>query len=273
MTVTDAQPPASPTESPSTSPATPVGGIDTSRIPAAPRPVTPVVSRRTWFEPRITRWVVAVAVLAALFGYLASSSTYQWMLVRKLILSGDQISARIVAANGFTRVGMRQDPTSIVELAFQSGGKDYKVGGPLVGRSEFLMIGDDVPIRVNPENPRQWTYRTEPPQLAHELAAPSLVLIPLAAVIVALVLGRRSLLTLWSTGTVAPAIIADLRSSAIAPTRPRATCLVVDGDKRLTVSVNLAPEQRHLKRQDVLAVVYNRSGKAVPVAAFDGSLA
>lgn len=251
----------------------PASILDTSRIPPAPRAVTPAISRRVWFEPRITRWVAAVAVLTALFAYLAGNSAYQWMLVRKLILSGEQVSARIVSANGFTRVGMRQDPTSLVELTFQSGGKDYKVGGPLIGRAEFLMIGDEVPIRVNPENPRQWTYRTEPPQLAYELAAPSLVLIPLAAVVAALVIGRLSLLKLWATGAVAPAIIADLRTSAMAPTRPRATCLVVDGEKRLTVAVNLAPEQRQLRRQDVFAVVYNRSGKAAPVAAFDGSLA
>jgi hypothetical protein len=168
---------------------------------------------------------------------------------------------------------MRQDPSAVVELSFQSGGRDYRVGGPLVGRNEFVTIGDDVPIRVNPENPRQWTYRTVPPLLAHELAAPSLVLIPLAAVVVALVMGRRSLLKLWTTGTLAPAIIADLRSSAISPTRPRATCLVVDGEKRLTISLNLAPEQRHLRRQDVLPVVYHPSGRAAAVAAFDPTLA
>ena len=243
-----------------------------SPLPPTPRAVSPVVARRVWSEPRVFRWLVATVLLAVLAAYLCGMALYQWSVTRNIIVNGVPISARISKANGFERVGMRQEPTSIVELTYQHADREHVVSGQLVGRTEFVVIGEEIPIRINPSSPTQWTYRTTPPLVSHELAAPSLVLIPLLGVAVALVLSRKNLLNLWQRGVGAPAIIAAVRSSSVSPRRPIATCLVVDGERRLTVSFHLAPEQRRLKKQDVIQVLYLKSGQAVALTALDPSL-
>lgn len=242
-------------------------------VPDAPRSLSPFAAKDLWFEPRVWFWLVASVVMLLVCIWLCVSQSMKWNRDRQLIVSGTQVQATVADINGITRVGYKDDPSWPVTLRFELDGQARAVRGILEGRSEKVEVGMTLPIRVDPTNYQRWTYRADPPSLLVDLAAPLLVILPVIGAALAAMMTKSSLSNLWKSGKVVPAVIGEVKSNAVSPARPRATCLASDGNSRSTIVVHLAPNQRHLKRGDVIwAVVSADKRRAASAAVFDRKL-
>src|SRR5690606_35421225 len=104
-----------------------------------------------------------------------------------------------------------------IKLQFTYNGSEYIVEGMLTGVDEFAVIGEAIPIRINPDEPRIWTSSPHPPPLG-QILVPSLIAIPLAAIaLVIAILTRSRILALFRDGEPRKAIVAEVRRNALAP--------------------------------------------------------
>ena len=78
---------------------------------------------------------------------------------------GTVVEANVDHADGITVRDRLMPPGSRVGLSFEWEGEVVEVSGFLAGREEHIRTGAPVQIRVHPDNPRIWTYRTEPTPL------------------------------------------------------------------------------------------------------------
>jgi hypothetical protein len=115
--------------------------------------------------------------------------------------------------------GRPVEPEVPVLVSFEWKGQQLRSWGILQGRrpKEVILTKSTVPIRVHPEDPERWTYRTEPPSLAADLlgAALAFALVPLA--LLAAVFLRRAVLRTWQDGTAAEAVVVARHGTALAP--------------------------------------------------------
>jgi hypothetical protein len=225
--------------------------------PAAPRALTQKVRRRSLAEPMVRFWWIAGLVLLTLSAYFFVTQMWTWARVLHIVRYGTPVTATITMI-GEEETSGRADisPDNQVTLQYQYGGQSYEVVGYLEGRLETISIKENVPIKVDPDSPDHWTYRTDAPPILHGILASMLVL-PFAAIaiLVSLML-RRRVLRIWQTGTAAPFVVQTTGQSALAPVSRVVTCKPMEAKTARLVHVFIPRHQADPKPGDVLWLIH-----------------
>jgi hypothetical protein len=126
---------------------------------------------------------------------------------------------------------------------------------------------ETVQIRVDPDDPQHWTYRTDAPPIMHALLASLLVLpFSLAGLIVAFV-HRRGVLRTWRTGVAAQYIVEKVGHSSLAPVSWALYCRAADGQTARLVHVFIPRHLGHARPGDVLWLIHPLNKPRAAVAA------
>jgi len=227
-----------------------------------PRPLTPLAQRRAWTEPRVRIWWLLAVVFFVLTLVLLLDRIWVHGDENRLITDGKLVEAKVIESNGITMNTKQMPPESPVTLEFDWNGQTQQVTGTLEDRTEYIVIGKTLPIRVAPDDPQNWTYRSVPSPLLHELIM-VFVLLPLSPLF-ALIAARkhRTYLQTWHHGEAALGVVTERRQSPIAPMSYAIRCNLRDrGDKRI-FTVFVPPAGRSLRASDPIWLILPlRTGK------------
>jgi hypothetical protein len=238
--------------------------------PRPPRDVTGAVRRRSVLEPRVRFWWLAGLVLLVLSLYLIVDGTLNWSEDLSIVRHGTPVTAT-VSAVGEGEVSGRANlsPEYPVTLEFQFEGVDYVVKGHLDGRTEPISLKDSIPIKVDPANPKHWTYLTTAPPIGPVFLSAGLVApFALAALTISWVL-RARIMRVWRTGQANPFIVETTLQTALAPRSRAVRCRAVEGRTKRLVQVFVP---RHLgtpKPGDVLWLIHPAGNPTVVLAAMN----
>ena len=223
---------------------------DASPLPPTPRPLTPRVRSRSWADPHVRFWWLAAAAVAAVAAYLAVSGFLAWRRTARLVERGTPVTAEAVEVDAETLrtsvggKGRPKPPDSVVRLSFDFNGSKRQVTGTLDGRTDFISVGDSVPLRIDPDDPAEWTARTTPPPLLPDLIGAIIataLAVPLFAVAVAL---RRRVLRTWREGQAAEAVVLGRGHTALAPRSRAVRCAPPTGAVRRATASTRSSSRR-----------------------------
>jgi len=212
--------------------------------PTPPRPVTPRAGRRAWTDPRVRFWWGAGLVLVAAAGYLLVNRTVTWRQNSRLSVEGTPVRAKILQAEESVASGKTVAGDKPVRLRFEFNGKTYDVTAQyLDGRrgDDYLVVGSDIPIRVDPNDPTHWTPRTSPAPLAPELIGGEIVLGIGAAVVLLGVWMRSRLLRTWKNAKAVAAVVLEARHTALSPGSWAVKCSPVEESDTRVFEVFMRP--------------------------------
>lgn len=236
-------------------------------LPPTPRPLTRLALKRSWAEPTVRFWLLVAFVLSLVCLYLLLVQTWRWSRERRLIWHGIPVSATVVEAGGEPVVGKQMPPTSSVRLRFERDGQTVELTGYLAGRKEYIEVGAPIPIRVDPEDPKRWTARTEPTPLARHLVGGLLVLPAAALALLVAWIRRRKVLRVWRDGTALPVKVIELQQSALAPRSWAVRCAAEDPKDQRIYAAYVPRSLADLRRGEVLWIVRPPKAAAPALAA------
>jgi hypothetical protein len=226
-----------------------------SQLSPPPRPVSPSVSRRAWSDP-IARfcWLTCI-VLVVIAGTFFIAGFSAWRHESRLINDGVPVDATIHAITDstqstITRDQASADPSSPVLLQFSWKMDPRYVtrhASPLENYTRLAVVGDVVRIRVDPQNPEDWTALSEPTPLRNRVMGAILTFPAVLAVFGAAILRQRGIIRLWKDGIATPSLIVSSSVSALSPLGRLARCTpAAEGDARVFIvylpSRRTAPE-------------------------------
>jgi hypothetical protein len=216
-------------------------------------------------EPRVRAWWIASLAVLVVAVYFISVQFISWKDENRLLEEGVQIDALVEAANGVSSGGHLQKGNAVLNLSYDYDGKHYKADGILPGRTKVIIVKKTVPIRIDPQNPSNWTGRTRPSSLGTALVAvwaiAPLVLISLLGGWIA----TMRLTRLLRSGSTHRAVVVDARHAALAPRSRQVRCTLADGRDSRIYTVYAPPTLASLAKGDELTIIHNTSGKAVAV--------
>jgi hypothetical protein len=212
-------------------------------------------------------WWIAGLVLVAAAVYLLITRTIAWHQNSRLSVSGTPMQAKVLQAEESVAPGKTVAGDKPVRLRYEFNGKTYDVSAPyLDGRrsEQFLIVGSDIPIRVDPADPTRWTARESPAPLGPELIGGFITLgIGAAVFLFGYWLGARVFRT-YRTAKAAVAMVLDSRHTALSPGAWAVRCSPVDeGDDR--VFEVFMPARADVREGAVLWILLPETGR--PVAA------
>ena len=187
--------------------------------PPAPREVTPLVRRRSWMEPRVRVWWMAAAALLIVAGYFVAIQLAKSAQDRSLVKNGTRVQAEVVAANGIARKEYRVEPgtRAVFKLSYRLPGREPGViESQLKDQRTSISVGQTIPLYIDPADPRKWTDRMEISLLNDLLVG--IMLLPVALIMLGIALATRyAVLRTWRTGVSFPAVVVEMRQTAVAP--------------------------------------------------------
>ena len=204
------------------------------------RPLTSKVKRAAWTEPGPKIWLLlAVVSLLGAAGVCVS----QWsegMTERRTIAASDVVDAKVTQINGqfflrdVSRVSALNVALKYTPVSAPSGSLPVDLSGQLtVAMTEKVSVGDVLKIRVNRDDPSQWTDQLVPLAWMRRMALPvALGVVGLALVGVAAAV-RSGILRTFRTGEFARGKVARVESIAIAPMGKQLT--LTTGDNKRVV--------------------------------------
>jgi hypothetical protein len=223
------------------------------------------VRRRAWAEPNVRfRWVFALIVLLGGF-WFAISGVQSW-LRDKSLMQVSPISATISQANSDIHPGRPVPPGATVYVQWKKDGQTVTSAGTLSGYSSKAPpnIGEDIQIRVDPEDTNRWTARNEPPTLMPNLL-PAIACILFALVVVLTAwLRRRRVLQIWRDAPVQPASVLEWQHTPLAPRSRSAKCTLED-DARVFSVVIPAKAAERAKTAGQIQVLVPQHGQRLAV--------
>jgi hypothetical protein len=129
------------------------------------------VRRRIWLEPLVRLWWLSALAVLGITVEISVSEFIGWRADVDLIQHGIVVQAMVGGIPGTTR-----PPDAELNLSFTLNGTPYQVVGVLEGRTDYVPQAQPVTIRVDPNDPTRWTYRTEAPPIGQYLLGPALAL-------------------------------------------------------------------------------------------------
>ena len=188
--------------------------------PAPPRDVSARIRRRAWLEPHVRFWWLATVVLILAAAYLLVSRYLAWRDASRLIVSGIPVPATVVEVDESVVRGKTEPGDKAVRLEYEYGQKKYEVSAAyLEGRraEQFLVIGQPITIRVDPNDPDRWTPRESPAPLGQELIG-GIIALPIAVLIGLLsVWQHHRAMRTWRSGQSVAGLVLSARHTALAP--------------------------------------------------------
>jgi len=209
----------------------------TGELPSIPREVTPHGSRAAWGDLHVRFWWICAVAISIIMLVLGVDRGLAGSKEKTLIKHGVRVRAVITGMEGSHRVGYtlpRDDSLNVQLLARMPDGRQLSLEGVLPAGGPAIRIGQDLDIRVDPNDPSHWTDRTEMAGWGTELAIP-LSLLPLIALLLALAMWRRrNVLMIWREGQPIDGIVVEIHQSAIAPlSRVVRYSIPANNDKRV----------------------------------------
>jgi hypothetical protein len=201
------------------------------------RTVTPRVSRRAWIDPHVrTAWLAGAALLLIGAGILFQRIS-TWRLAAHLIEDGVPIDATVIEVNGSTLKGRSESGDRPLTLRVEYKGEAHEYRVPyLDGRSaeEPLVVGQTIPIRIDPADVNHWSPLQKPTPLANELMGGGIVVGTGVLLCIVAVLLRANVLKTYRDAPQVEAVVLSSRHAAIAPRAWQVRCSpVADGDDRV----------------------------------------
>lgn len=219
----------------------------TSPIPPPPRSIDPRVRRRTWNEPGVRFCWLMGAVLTVVAALFAVDGLQMWRWETALVRDGIPVDATIHTIAGISRAGASFDPSNPVQLQFPWQGQAYLTRGQRVleDYGRFVTVGDPVNVRVDPNDPENWTFLTEAMPLGHRLL-PAMLILPAAALTLLAGVWRRSrIVLLLCRGEATAALVLGTSISALAPCGGAVRCTPSrEGDRRVFTVYASKPLER-----------------------------
>ncbi len=232
----------------------------------SPRELTPLARRRAWTEPRTRAWWLIALVLFVVAAINFGSEFSTWRSIHRAIDSGVTVQAKIIDANSDWLPGRRVTANAYVNLEYDYGGRHFQQGGFLAGRTEFITVGESVPIFIDPTHPEYWAYSSVGPSLASTFITPALLFpVCLIAVVSAMVRHGRAKQT-WLHGEIRSATVAGSYHNFLAP---RCQTIKAElGPNLPVVDVFIPPGSAKLAEGDSVDVLVLKSRKSVLAAAW-----
>jgi hypothetical protein len=221
------------------------------------------VRRRSWAEPSVRFWWIASLVLLAIGIWFLSTQIIAFHREQWLIANGTIVNATIANANGDSRVGAKFPPGTVCTLKFDVGGEAFSVSGAL---ETFITNGQTVPLRVNPNDPMEWTYRTQPDPLNSRLIAGAVIAAAVAAAAVTSLLLRRRVLHIWRDSAAIAYTVVDTRHSALAPLSHAVRCTMLTGRNTRLLTVYLPGKLPQPSGGEVLWLLHPPSKPTAAIA-------
>jgi hypothetical protein len=234
--------------------------------------MTRLSSRRCWTEPSVRLWVLLSATILCMILIYSGDRLWFWMAENRLIEHGTIISAKVNEAGGVGIPGDSLPPTSAVKLEFDWHGQSQIVDGFLEDRAaaDYIKVGSNVTIRVDPNDPTNWTYRSQITGIGEVLLVTWIMLpIPPLSFGVAM-LKRNRLAKIWRSSGAALAVVSKRRQTPIAPRSYAVHCSLADrSDKRLFV-VYVPAKAGRFNKGDLLWILLARGGSRTAAAIWFG---
>jgi hypothetical protein len=211
-----------------------------SSLSSPPRALSAGIRRRAWSDP-IARffWLMSVVLLLMAIVF-AVRGFGTWRRESALIGTGIPVDARIYAitsAQGtIMRSGFSADPSNPVTLQFSWNSQMYQTheAHVLEGYDRLATVGDIVRVRVDPQDPENWTSLASPMPLHDRIMGSLLTLPALLAAFAVATLRRKQLACLWEHGIVTPSLVVSSSVSALSPLGKAVRCTpATEGDARV----------------------------------------
>lgn len=241
----------------------------TSQIPPPPRVATPRIRRRAWGDPRARFWWLSCLVLCLIAAGFAIFGYRVWKRELSLVRIGMRVDARIHAVNHITRPGASFDPSNPVNLQFPWNGEIYttQIEQPLQGYGRFVTVGDIAQVRVDPQNPENWTALSEAMPLRDRVMETILTLPAILAALLAAVWRRSRVLSIWRTGEITPSLLLSSFVSPLAPLGQAVRCTPAqEGDSRV-FTVYLMKARNHPEPGETIELLARPAPAALAVSA------
>jgi hypothetical protein len=244
-----------------------------------PRALTLRARRRSWNELPVRIWVILTVAVALITVYFTITKYLSGRYERWLITQGTPVQAELFRVQGTRDSSQAFNLTDRLQVYLNyevpGHGKFTEVPGWLAQLPDQtptprVRPGEMRAIRIDPDDPKSWTDRTEPrPWLAEFTIV--LLLLPLLAVLGLIAAWRRTqVLNIWRNGEVAAGVVVDLKQSSIAPFSRIVRFALADADDRRVFST-LHPAKGIPARGDVMWVIYppNKPGRAVVASLYE----
>jgi hypothetical protein len=211
--------------------------------PPPPRPLTAPARARSWAELRVRLWlIVAVMILVVTVGFavmnFVESQSERW-----LIDHGQRLDATLSSINETSEKGQvfnRSDQLVAVLKFTPPGGQPQELQGflyqqdPEAGEpTEHLVVGQKIPIFIDPNDPTKWTDRLVPRKWTARYVA-TVMTAPVALLLLLLTAWqRRGVLKQWRSESAHVASVISWKATAIAPRSYLVAMALVGGDARI----------------------------------------
>ena len=240
-------------------------------IPSSPRLLSRAARKRAWCEAPVRVWTILALGVAVVTLYLAGTLVMGGLQQRRLIESGEKVTATIVQLNGTnvprTRASRRENPLAVVRFTPASGATQRIEMSLSPGEPNEVHVGETIQLRVDPSDLEHPTDRSEARPWLSELAVP-LMLAPLVALTGLITLmKRRSVLNVWRDGQEHPAVVVETKQSAIAPRSKVVRFALRDGEDRRVFNLLYPLSRGTMQKGDEFWVVCPQDNPARAIAA------
>jgi hypothetical protein len=247
--------------------------VPPAELTRTPRELTPRARRRSWNELPVRIWLILAIAVAFITAYFTVTKYLSGRHERWLITQGLAVNAELNRIQGTRDVNQQFKRTDrlFVELNYEVPGQPklmYVPGWlsqlPDVRPPPLVRVGEFIPIRVDPNDPKVWTDRTEPLPWIAEFTIVVLLLPLLALLVLVALLRRRQVINVWRRGEAAAAVVVDHKQSATAPFSRVIRFTFADGRDR-RVWATLHPAKGAPAAGETMWVVYppGNPGRAV----------
>ena len=190
-------------------------------LPQIPRRVTPRAARRAWAEAPVQFWWKSAIVIAAVAIGVGAGAAWKAVRERWLLENGLEVNAKIIAVRGITRLGYalpRDDNIPVTLRWTKPDGVENLVETSLPMGKGYAKVGEDLPIRVDPDDASNWVEVTDILPWWRVLTIPLLMMLPISILLMAIALIKRwGVLKVWRVGHETDGVVVDLRNASTAP--------------------------------------------------------
>ncbi len=181
-------------------------------------------------------WWLCALVLAAIMLVWAVDALVTALGERSLIAHGTVVTARVLGMDGSTRAGWTLPRTDSHEVKLRvtlPNGQVRDIDGTLPPGPGVLQIGQELPIKIDPKDPSNWTDQTEAISWTAHMIIPLLLLPFVLLLLIVAWYRRRQVLQIWRDGQWVQGVVVELRQSAMAPLSRVVRYNIPDVDKRI----------------------------------------
>jgi len=235
-----------------------------------PRDLTPRARWHSWSEPSVRAWCIVAAIVALTDVGVGFAQWLDWHHDARLSRSGDAVDATLVGTTMESLKGQKVQPGQLGFLRFTYKGQEHVISRRMPPADSLYVDGSKFPIRVDPDNPEDWTLRVVVPPLVREMIG-FIILLPIGLLLTFIgLLARWRVLRVWRLGVAREAVVIGARNTALSPGSRILRCANVHGSDKRLFNVLVSKRDLSIAVDDTLWVVSlpNAQQPALPVAAY-----